>query len=162
MKQNTSVSDGAEPDCKVAAGGPGSRQEEAKAASGSVSAFQEKMERWTDRVGYGAYRGLICGLFTAWGLAAVLVVFRGVQAVLTHSFGKHDTATLGEFLVNMFLLVLGYSVFFPPVGVIVGAFLGAAGIIRKKKRPPEPPKTENAETTQPDGDNDKPGGGSTR
>ena len=118
-------------------------------ASGPVPAFQEKMERWTDGVGYGAYRGLICGLFTAWGLAFVLVVFEIAQVVLTHSFGKHDTDTLGESLVNIFLLVLGLSVFFPPAGVIVGAFLGAVGIIRKKKRPPEPPKTESAETTQP-------------
>ena len=110
-------------------------------ASGPLPAFQEKMERWTDRVGYGAYRGLICGLFTAWGLAAVLVVFWIAHAALTHSFGKHDTDTLGESLVNIFLLVLGLSVFFPPAGVIVGAFLGAAGIIRKKKRPPEPPSS---------------------
>ena len=148
MKQDKSATGGAEPDCKVAAGGPGSGPEEAKAASGSVSVFQEKMERWTDRVGYGAYRGLICGLFTAWGLAAVLVVFRGVQAVLTHSFGKHDTDTLGESLVNIFLLVLGFSVFFPPAGVIVGVFLGAVGIVRKKKRPSEQPEQETAETTR--------------
>ena len=111
-------------------------------ASAPVSAFQEKMERWTDRVGYGAYRGFICGLFTAWGLAFVLVVFWIAHAALTHSFGKHDTDTLGESLVNILLLVLGLSVFFPPVGVIVGAFLGAAGIIRKKKRPSEPPSSE--------------------
>ena len=111
-------------------------------ASNPVSAFQEKMERWTDRVGYGAYRGFICGLFTAWGLAFVLVVFEIAQVVLTHSFGKHDTDTLGESLVNIFLLVLGLSVFFTPVGVIVGAFLGAAGIIRKKKCPPEPEPPE--------------------
>jgi len=104
------------------------------------------MDRWFDGVGYGAYRGLICGLFTAWGLAAVLVVFWGVQAVLTHSFGKHDTDTLGESLVNIFLLVVWFSVFFPPVGVIVGAFLGAAGIIRKKKQPSEQPEQETAET----------------
>ena len=103
-------------------------------ASGPVAAFQEKMERWTDRVGYGAYRGLICGLFSAWGLAAVLVTFLIAQAVLTHSYGKQDTVTLGEALVNIFFLVVGWSIFFPPVGVIVGAFLGAVGIIRKKKK----------------------------
>lgn len=102
-------------------------------ASGPVPAFQEKMERWTDRVGYGAYRGFICGLFTAWGLAAVQVVFGIIQVVLTHSYGKQDTVTLGEALVNIFFLVVGWSIFFPPVGVIVGAFLGAVGIIRKKK-----------------------------
>ncbi len=102
-------------------------------ASGPVPAFQEKMERWTDRVGYGAYRGFICGLFSAWGLAAVQVVFGIIQVVLTHSYGKQDTVTLGEALVNIFFLVVGWSIFFPPVGVIVGAFLGAVGIIRKKK-----------------------------
>ena len=102
-------------------------------ASGPVPAFQEKMERWTDRVGYGAYRGFICGLFTAWGLAAVQVVFGIIQVVLTHSYGKQDTVTLGEALVNIFFLVVGWSIFFPPFGVIVGAFLGAVGIIRKKK-----------------------------
>ena len=103
-------------------------------ASGPVAAFQDKMESWTDRVGYGAYRGLICGLFTAWGLAAVQVVFGITQVVLTHSYGKQDTVTLGEALVNIFFLVVGWSIFFPPVGVIVGAFLGAVGIIRKKKK----------------------------
>ena len=102
-------------------------------ASDSVPAFQEKMERWTDGVGYGAYRGFICGLFSAWGLAAVQVVFGIIQVVLTHSYGKQDTVTLGEALVNIFFLVVGWSIFFPPVGVIVGAFLGAVGIIRKKK-----------------------------
>lgn len=102
-------------------------------ASGPVPAFQEKMERWTDRVGNGAYRGFICGLFTAWGLAAVQVIFGIIQVVLTHSYGKQDTVTLGEALVNIFFLVVGWSIFFPPVGVIVGAFLGAVGIIRKKK-----------------------------
>ena len=102
-------------------------------ASGPGPAFQEKMERWTDRVGYGAYRGFICGLFTAWGLAAVQVIFGIIQVVLTHSYGKQDTVTLGEALVNIFFLVVGWSIFFPPVGVIVGAFLGAVGIIRKKK-----------------------------
>ena len=101
--------------------------------SGPVAAFQDKMEKWTDRVGYGAKRGLICGLFTAWGLAAVQVVFGIIQVVLTHSYGKQDTVTLGEALVNIFFLVVGWSIFFPPVGVIVGAFLGAVGIIRKKK-----------------------------
>ena len=102
-------------------------------ASDPVPAFQEKMERWTDGVGYGAYRGFICGLFSAWGLAAVQVVFGIIQVVLTHSYGKQDTVTLGEALVNIFFLVVGWSIFFPPVGVIVGAFLGAVGIIRKKK-----------------------------
>ena len=102
-------------------------------ASGPVPAFQEKMERWTDRVGFGANRGLICGLFTAWGLSAVLVVFVIAQAILTHSYGKQDTATLGEFLVKLFFLAVMPTFFFTPAGLIAGAFLGAVGIIRKKK-----------------------------
>ena len=102
-------------------------------ASGPVAAFQDKMESWTDRVGYGAKRGLNCGLFTAWGLAFLHGIFLIVYFVLTHSYGKQDTVTLGEALVNIFFLVVGWSIFFPPVGVIVGAFLGAVGIIRKKK-----------------------------
>ncbi len=117
-------------------------------ASGPVAAFQEKMESWTDRVGYGAYRGLICGLFTAWGFAVVVLIVHSAQAALTHSFGKQDTVTLGEALVNIFFLVVGWSIFFPPVGVIVGAILGAVGIIRKKKpanepHPSEPEKPES-------------------
>ena len=117
-------------------------------ASGPVAAFQDKMETWTDRVGYGAKRSLICGLFSAWGLADVQVVFGIIQGVLTHSYGKQDTVTLGEALVNIFFLVVGWSIFFPPVGVIVGAILGAVGIIRKKKpanepHPSEPEKPES-------------------
>ena len=140
MKEDTVETSGASTECEVGTNksetGP---ENDAKAASGSPTAFQEKMDRWTDRVGYGAYRGLICGLFSAWGYAAVRVVFEIVQVVLTHSFGKQDTGTLGECLVNIFFFVIGLSIFFAPVGVIVGAFLGAAGIVRKKKRLPEPP-----------------------
>ena len=139
MKEDLDPENGRMPGVEIGAGGPGITPEEAKATSDSLAAFQGKMERWTDRVGYGAYRGFICGLFTAWGLAAVQVVFGIIQVVLTHSYGKQDTATFGEFLVKMFFLVVGPSVFFPSIGVIVGAFLGAVGIIRKKKRPPEPP-----------------------
>ena len=103
-------------------------------ASGPVAAFQDKMESWTDRVGYGAKRGLICGLFTAWGFAVVVLIVHSAQAALTHSFGKQDTGTLGEMLVNSFFFVVGLTIFVMPVGVIVGAILGAVGIIRKKKK----------------------------
>ena len=103
-------------------------------ASGPAAAFQDKMESWTDRVGYGAYRGLICGLFTAWGFAVVVLIVHSAQAALTHSFGKQDTGTLGEMLVNSFFFVVGLTIFVTPVGVIVGAILGAVGIIRKKKK----------------------------
>ena len=78
---------------------PENEPEKANAAPGPVTAFQDKMEKWTDRVGYGAYRGLICGLFSALGLDIVLVIVRSSQAVLTHSFGKRDTDTFGEMLV---------------------------------------------------------------
>lgn len=142
MKQGTTAADGATPENEGAAGGPGSRPEEAKAASGTVSAFQEKMDRWTDRVGYGANRGLVCGLFTAWGLAVVSWIFKIAEAVLTHSYGKHDTDTLGESLIGLLVLTFGLSIFFAPVGVIVEAFLGAAGIIRNKKHSPEPPSSK--------------------
>ena len=112
-------------------------------ASGPAAAFQDKMETWTDRVGYGAYRGLICGLYSALGLDVVLLVFRIAQAAITHSYGKHDTDTLGEMLVNLFLLALLLTVVITAAGVIVGAILGAAGIIRKKKSPSEPEKPES-------------------
>ena len=112
---------------------PENELKSAKATSGPVAAFQEKMDRWTDRVGYGATRGLICGLFTAWGFAVVVVIIHLAQAALTHSCGKRDTDTLGEMLVNVFFFVVGLTIFVTPVGVIVGAILGAAGIIRKKK-----------------------------
>ena len=113
---------------------PENEPEKADAASGPVTAFQDKMETWTDRVGYGAYRGLICGLFTAWGFAVVVLIVHSAQAALTHSFGKQDTGTLGEMLVNSFFFVVGLTIFVTPVGVIIGAILGAVGIIRKKKK----------------------------
>ena len=84
-------------------------------ASGPVAAFQDKMESWTDRVGYGAYRGLICGLFTAWGLAVLYAIVLTVK-VLT---AQDD---------------LDYE--------MVGAILGAVGIIRKKKPANEPHPSE--------------------
>jgi ABC-type phosphate transport system permease subunit len=128
---------------KTSADTPENEPKKANAAPGPVTAFQDKMEKWTDMVGYGAYRGLICGLFSALGLDIVLVIVRVSQAVLTHSFGKQDTATLGEMLVNSFFFVVGLTIFVTPVGVIIGAILGAAGIIRKKKRPSEPEKPES-------------------
>ena len=112
---------------------PENEPKKANAAPGPVTAFQDKMEKWTDMVGYGAYRGLFCGLFSALGLDIVLVIVRVSQAVLTHSFGKQDTGTLGEMLVYLFLLALLLTVVITTTGVIVGAMLGAAGIIRKKK-----------------------------
>lgn len=112
---------------------PENEPEKANAAPGPVTAFQDKMEKWTDMVGYGAYRGLICGLFTAWGFAVVVLIVHSAQVALTHSFGKQDTGTLGEMLVNSFFFVVGLTIFVTPVGVIIGAILGAAGIIRKKK-----------------------------
>ena len=123
------------------ADGSGTRPENAKVAPGTLSAFQEKMDRWFDGVGYGARRGLICGLFTAWGLAVVLVFFLIAQAVLTHSFGKHDTDTFGEFLLKLLFFAVMPTFFIAPVGVIAGGFLGAVEVVRKKKRSPEPPSS---------------------
>ena len=134
MKEDTVETGGAATECEAGTNNSETGPENAaKAASGGVSAFQEKMDRCFNTIGYGAYRGLICGLFTAWGLAAVSVIYRIAQAVLTHSYGKHDTDTLGEFLLGLFFLVVGLTVSFAPVGVIVGAFLGAVGGVRKKK-----------------------------
>lgn len=120
-------------------------------ASGPVAAFQDKMEKWTDRVGYGAKRGLICGLFTAWGLAFLHGIFLIVYFLTAYNRASSDYDTsmmdyveLGFHVVEedgVYLLIF-WSLLIVPAGVIVGAILGAVGIIRKKNRPPEPPPSE--------------------
>lgn len=120
-------------------------------ASGPVAAFQDKMETWTDRVGYGAKRGLICGLFTAWGLAFLHGIFLIVYFLTAYNRASSDYDTsmmdyveLGFHVVEedgVYLLIF-WSLLIVPAGVIVGAILGAVGIIRKKNRPPEPPPSE--------------------
>lgn len=120
-------------------------------ASGPVAAFQDKMEKWTDRVGYGAYRGLICGLFTAWGLAFLHGIFLIVYFLTAYNRASSDYDTsmmdyveLGFHVVEedgVYLLIF-WSLLIVPVGVIVGAILGAVGIIRKKKPANEPPPSE--------------------
>ena len=121
-------------------------------ASGPVAAFQEKMESWTDRVGYGAYRGLICGLFTAWGFAFLHGIFLIVYFLTAYNRDTSDYDTsmmdyveLGFHVVkeNGIYLIIFWSLLIVPAGLIVGAILGAAGIIRKKKRPSEPEKPES-------------------
>ena len=103
-------------------------------ASGPVPAFQEKMERWTDRVGYGAYRGLICGLFTAWGLAVLYAIVLTVKVLTAQDDLDYEMMTFWEYITIVGALIIGWTLLFVPVGVIVGAILGAVGIIRKKKK----------------------------
>jgi len=121
-------------------------------ASGPAAAFQDKMEKWTDRVGYGAYRGLICGLFTAWGFAFLHGIFLIVYFLTAYNRDTSDYDTsmmdyveLGFHVVkeNGIYLIIFWSLLIVPAGLIVGAILGAAGIIRKKKRPSEPEKPES-------------------
>ena len=120
-------------------------------ASGPVAAFQDKMESWTDRVGYGAYRGLFCGLFTAWGLAFLHGIFLIVYFLTAYNRDTSDYDTsmmdyveLGFNVVeeNGVYLLIFWSLLFVPVGVIVGAIVGAVGIIRKKKPANEPHPSE--------------------
>ena len=120
-------------------------------ASGPVAAFQDKMETWTDRVGYGAKRGLICGFFTAWGLAFLHGIFLIVYFLTAYNRASSDYDTsmmdyveLGFHVVkeNGIYLIIFWSLLIVPAGLIVGAILGAVGIIRKKNRPPEPPPSE--------------------
>ena len=108
-------------------------------ASGPVPAFQEKMERWTDRVGYGAYRGLIGGLFTAWGLAFLYVIILTVNYLTAQDDLDYEMMTFWEYVTIAGALIIGWTLLFVPAGVIIGALLGAVGIIRKKKHPSEPP-----------------------
>ena len=111
-------------------------------ASGPVPAFQEKMERWTDRVGYGAYRGLICGLFTAWGLAVLYAIVLTVKVLTAQDDLDYEMMTFWEYVTIVGALIIGWTLLFVPVGVIVGAILGAVGIIRKKKPANEPPTSK--------------------
>lgn len=121
-------------------------------ASGPAAAFQDEMESWTDRVGYGAYRGLICGLFTAWGFAFLHGIFLIVYFLTAYNRDTSDYDTsmmdyveLGFHVVkeNGIYLIIFWSLLIVPAGLIVGAILGAVGIIRKKKCPSEPEKPES-------------------
>ncbi len=104
-----------------------------------------------NRVGYGAKRGLICGLVTAWGLAFLHGFFLIVYFLTAYNRASSDYDTsmmdyveLGFHVVeeNGVYLLIFWSLLIVPAGVIVGAILGAVGIIRKKNRPPEPPSSE--------------------
>ena len=124
---------------KTSSDTPENGPESAKNASGRVAAFQDKMETWTDRVGYGAYRGLFGGLFTAWGLAFLYVIILTVNYLTAQDDLDYEMMTFWEYVTIAGALIIGWTLLFVPVGVIVGALLGAVGIIRKKKRPSEPP-----------------------
>lgn len=119
-------------------GHAGNGPEKARAASGREAAFQDKMETWTDRVGYGACRGLIGGLFTAWGLAFLYVIILTVNYLTAQDDLDYEMMTFWEYVTIAGALIIGWTLLFVPAGVIIGALLGAVGIIRKKKRPSEP------------------------
>jgi len=102
-------------------------------------------------VGYGAKRGLICGFFTAWGLAFLHGIFLIVYFLTAYNRASSDYDTsmmdyveLGFNVVeeNGVYLIIFWSLLIVPVGVIVGAILGAVGIIRKKKPANEPSPSE--------------------
>ena len=95
-----------------------------------------------NRIGYGAKRGLICGLFTAWGLAFLHGIFLIVYFLTAYNRTSSDYDTsmmdyveLGFNVVekNGVYFLIFWSLLIVPAGVIIGAILGAAGIIRKKK-----------------------------
>ena len=119
-------------------GNAGNGPEKASAASGPAAAFQDKMETWTDRVGFGAYRGLFCGLFSAWGLAFLYVIILTVNYLTAQDDLDYEMMTFWEYVTIAGALIIGWTLLFVPAGVIIGAILGAVGIIRKKKRPSEP------------------------
>ena len=101
-----------------------------------------------NRVGYGAYRGLICGLFTAWGLAVLYAIVLTVKVLTAQDDLDYEMMTFWEYVTIVGTLIIGWTLLFVPVGVIVGAILGAVGIIRKKKpanepHPSEPEKPES-------------------
>ena len=104
-----------------------------------------------NRVGYGAKRGLICGFFTAWGLAFLHGIFLIVYFLTAYNRASSDYDTsmmdyveLGFNIVeeNGVYLIIFWSLLIVPAGVIIGAILGAAWIIRKKKPANEPSPSE--------------------
>lgn len=132
-----------EPPANMEHGNPHDDGTASEQASGPAAAFQDKMETWTDRVGYGACRGLIGGLFTAWGFAFLHGIFLIVYFLTAYNRDTSDYDTsmmdyveLGFHVVkeNGVYLIIFWSLLIVPAGVIVGAILGAAGIIRKKKK----------------------------
>ena len=104
-----------------------------------------------NRIGYGAKRGLICGFFTAWGLAFLHGIFLIVYFLTAYNRASSDYDTsmmdyvkLGFHVVeeNGVYLIIFWSLLIVPAGVIVGTILGAVGVFRKKNRPPEPRPSE--------------------
>ena len=108
--------------------------ERAKTPSGPVAAFQEKMETWTDMVGYGAKRGFFGGLFIAWAIALLSGIMLLVNYLNPQNGLEYDTSTITfwGFVEIGFRLIIGWPLMLVPPGVIIGAILGAVGIIRKK------------------------------
>ncbi len=135
---------------KTLSDAPENRSENAFAASGSVAAFQDKMETWTDMVGYGAKRGFFGGLFIAWAIALLYGIMLFVNYLAPRNGLDYDTSTISfwGFVEIGFRLIIGWPLFLVPTGVIFGAILGAVGIIRKKKPANEqlPSESEKAES----------------
>ena len=141
MKEDLTAANGTTPENAGVADGPGTGREEAKAASGGVSAFQEKMDRWTDGVGRGAVRGII-------GSLAIGYVLLFGACIKDYFECKPPIA---EFLVGLGKVAIAVPLFLLPVGVVIGGLLGALGLFPKKKPPSEPKKLESAETSRSGG-----------
>ena len=132
--------------------GDAGKTEKTDAASGPSRAGISGENGNLDRsVGYGAYRGLICGLFTALGVAVAHGLFLIVYFLTAYNRASSDyeksmmdNVILGFEVVEEYgvYLISQWMLLIVPPGVIVGVILGAAGIIRKKKRQPEPPPSE--------------------
>ena len=123
MKEDLTAANGTTPENAGVADGPGTGREEAKAASGGVSAFQEKMDRWTDGVGRGALRGII-------GSLAIGYVLLFGACIKDYFECKPPIA---EFLVGLGKVAIAVPLFLLPVGVVIGGLLGAFGLFPEKK-----------------------------
>ena len=148
MNEDLDPENGGMPGDETGACGPVTTPEEAKASSGAVSAFQERMDRWTDGVGRGALRGTIDTIVIVWALM-FLYVIRGFY-VYKPPFSELTIRSLSEFLSEFVLGGIVVSIVFLPFGVVIGGLLGALGLFPKKKKTSEPKKTESAETSRSD------------
>ena len=150
MKEDLSAANGTMPENEGVAGGLGTSSEEAKAASGGMSAFQGKMDRWFDGIGRGAVRGIIGSLVIGYVLM--------FGACIKDYF--ECKPPIAEFLVGLGKVAIAVPLFFLPVGVVIGGLLGAFGLFPEKKKTSEPKKTEKPETMQSGEENVMPDGSS--
>ena len=141
MKEDLTVANGTTPENESARA---TDQEEAKAASGSLLRFQEKMDRWTDGVGRGALRGIIGSLVIGYVLM--------FGSIIRAYFVCEPPIPIAVFFVDLCKVAIAVPLFFLPVGVVIGGLLGALGLFPEKKKTSEPQKPENPETSQPGGE----------